>query len=41
MGIFGTKYDCFLCFFRGFVLRLVLKTMCSDKVLAWFGVVWP
>ena len=22
-------------------MKLVLKTMCCNKVLAWFGVLWP
>ena len=40
LSILGTKSGCFLANFEVYTLKLVLKTMCSNKVLAWFGVLW-
>ena len=38
IGILGSKYGCSRAYIEVCALKLVLKTIYSEKVLAWFGV---
>ena len=39
--ILGTKYGCYHAFVQVFALKLVFKMIFSEKVSAWYGVLWP